>query len=187
MADDANVPRGSRALRWKGLVLTGFSAEVGIALTISVVGGLAYWYQARPRPWNTSAIKAEFDRVDVSHENKIEFYYTLENLTDFDYRLENSRGIHLTGRLTEQGSLSDFREYEKIEYPVFVPAKQRVSFRIEIPYSYPVKEKDNAGPGERETWRKGLKAYLNQEFGNLDGFVLFDENYRYQIIFPKGW
>jgi len=77
----------------------------------------------------------------------------------------------------------------EINYPIFIPAKQRGRYSISLPsYRYPGgKLKDDASKEERQAYGKAISAYVNEKFGNLNGFVLFDEANRYQINFPKGW
>ena len=163
---------------------------VGLVL---LVGGFL-WYQSRPKPrkppkpWNTAAIKADFDRVDSEgKQNSLVFYYTLENTADFDYRVEDGHGILMSAKLLQQKNLSPFGEEEKVDYPIFVPAKKRVQFLVHIGYSCPDRAKENANLEERKRHRKAVENYVMDEMGNLDGFGLLDETNRYEIIFPAGW
>jgi hypothetical protein len=41
---------------------------------------------------------------------------------------------------------------------------------------------DDMRPGQKE-----LKMYVQKEMGNLDGFVLFDGEKKYEVDFPRGW
>jgi len=50
---------------WKRLALISAASGAGFAVALStIVGGFA-WYASRPKPWNTSALKATFERLDV--------------------------------------------------------------------------------------------------------------------------
>jgi hypothetical protein len=65
--------------------------------------------------------------------------------------------------------------------------KKRLRVRIEIPYPYSKTLPSGASLEERRTFRKELEKYVVTEMGNLNGFVLFDNNNRYEIDFPRGW
>jgi len=87
----------------------------------------------------------------------------------------------------EKGLIAFANHYVTTEYPVFVPAKNRVWISLIIPYPYPVKEKDKPNLEERKQFTTEVAKYLTNEMGNLDGFVLFDTANRYEIDFPNGW
>jgi len=119
--------------------------------------------------------------------NDIVIYYTLENTTAFDYRVEDGHDVTMSATLQKEKSLSRFSQQEKIDYPIFVPAKKRVRFAVHLPYPYPVKEKNNDTLEERRKYTAAVEKYVVNEMGNLDGFDLLDETNRYEIIFPGGW
>ena len=122
---------------WKRLVLISASAGAGVAVTLLLIIGGHNWYQSRPKPWDTSAVKATFHYIDTEGVNTtLVFMYTLENTTDFDYRLPDKSRAVVMAKLKKEKSLSDDSGYIKVDYPVFVPAKQRLRFFIHIPYSY---------------------------------------------------
>jgi hypothetical protein len=179
---------------WKRPLLIGVGWGLGTTVGLSVLVGGFLWYQSRPKPprppkpWNTAAIKAEYDTTATEGEkHTIVFYYTLENTTDFDYRVEGGDQILMSATLMRQKNLSPFGENQKIDYPIFVPAKKRIRFPIHIGYACPLKEKENADLEERRKYRRELEKYVMDEMGNLDGFDLLDETNRYEIAFPPGW
>jgi hypothetical protein len=179
---------------WKRPLFIGIGWGLGTAVGLAVLVGGFLWYQGRPKPpkppkpWDTAAIKAEYDHADTEGEkNTIIIYYTLENTTDFDYRIESGDQILMSATLMKQKNLSPFDENEKIDYPVFVPAKKRIRFPIHIGYTCPLKQKENADLEERRKHRRELEKYVATEMGNLDGFDLLDETNRYEIIFSAGW
>jgi hypothetical protein len=181
---------------WKRLAIVSASAGAGLAVTMALIVGGLLWYSSRPhppKPWNTSALKATYDYIDTEGDKRtIVFYYTLENKTDADYKVESGVNATIALHLQRQDSLSVERDesYVKIDYPLFVPAKQRSRFAIHLlAYPYQGKEvlKADASLEERRSFRKALAGYVSKDMGNLDGFVLLDEANRYQINFPKGW
>jgi hypothetical protein len=166
-----------------------------------VLGGVI-WYKSRPeppKPWNTSALKASYDSIDTEGDKStFVFYYILENETNNDYKIENAEHITFAARLEQEKSLSidsmgGADQLFKLDYPLFVPAKQRVRIAIHFAETYGGSEKirgNDYGAASLEELRRFHKAVtddLKKEDSNLDGFVFFDETNRYQINFPRGW
>lgn len=98
----------------------------------------------------------------------------------------NQSGLRLSAKLKEESSLSRFNEVEKIDYPIFVPAKKRVRFSIHLGYPYPLEANPKAYVDERKKYRQAVEKYISDDLSNLDGFDLLDETSRYEIIFPNG-
>lgn len=169
---------------WKKIVLISAAVGAGFAIMGTLIVGVFLWYSSRPKaptPWDTNKITATFDYIDTEGEkHNLVFYYVLDNHTDFDYRIPDDTGISLTGKLEQQKALSSFGKYEEIDYPVFVPARQRVRFGIRIPYPYPENPASPSTKADRA-------AYIRDKMSNLTGFVLFDQMNRTRIDFPKGW
>ena len=177
---------------WKAALLRSAGFGAGFAIVLCTVAGSWYWYMSRPKPpkpWNKAAITAEYDYVHPDGEkNNLTFHYILQNNTDTDYRVDSDGGIEITGKLKQEKGLSAFaRHYVTTEYPVFVPARNRVWISLNIPYPYPVKEKDKPSLEERKQFTTEVAKYVTNEMGNLDGFVLFDTLNRFEIDFPNGW
>jgi len=179
---------------WKRPLFIGIGWGLGTAVGLALIVGGFLWYQSRPKPpkppkpWNTAAIKAEYDDSDTEgNTNTVVISYTLENTTDFDYRVENARDITFSGKLLMENSLSPDSSMVRLDYPILVPAKKRVRFAIHIPFPYPEKMKPNPAPGEGKKYRESVEKFIAKEMNNLDGFDLLDENNRYEIILPAGW
>jgi len=157
-----------------------------------IVGGGFIWYSERPKPpkaWNKQAITAEYDEVDTEGEdNHLTFRYTLQNNTDFDYRFGSSSGIEISAKLREQKGPVEFSQNAiTVDFPVFVPAKNRVRLPIILKYRYPVRETNVPTSEERKQYKTDVAKYVANKLSNLDGFVLFDTMHRYEIDFPSGW
>jgi hypothetical protein len=176
---------------WKRILLRSAGFGAGFAVIVCAVIGGAIWYSERPKPpkpWNKQAITAEYDYVfPEGEQNNLVFRYVLQNNTDSDYRVKSNTGIDITGKLKQQNGFSNFDRFESVEYPVFVPAKSRVRVSINMPYSYPTKEKANATGTETKEFRAAVEKFVTKEMPNLGGFVLFDTLNRYEIDFPNGW
>lgn len=184
----------SKMVDWKRPLLIGIGWGLGTALGVVLFVGGFLWYQSRPKPpkppkpWNTAAIKAEFDRVDTEGEdNNIVVSYTLENTTEFDYRVENGMNLILSARLEKEQSLAPFSKLTKIDFPIFIPARKRVRFPIRLPHPYSAEHKDVTDVADAEKHRQAVEKYMVDKLSNLNGFDLLDETNRYEIIFPAGW
>ena len=176
--------------RW---IIMGASFGAGLAVTLALIIGGYLWYASKPKPpkpWDTKAITATYDFIDTEGDNNtIVFYYTLQNNTDYDYRITDASNFTLMGKLEKQKSLSGAKgdRFLKFDFPLLLPAKQRLRFAIHLDYPYDKKSKAEATKDEREKYRKELSAFLKEKTPNLDGFAIFDELNRYQIDFPREW
>jgi hypothetical protein len=173
--------------RW---IITGLSFGAGLAITLLLIFGVYSWFKNRPRAWDNKSITANYDGVDTEGDkNTLVFYYTLQNNTDFDYSIDDVAKITLLVKLERQKSLSGGKNdsFLKGDFPLFLPAKQRLRFGIHLGYPYEKKGKDNPSREEQVQYRKEVASYVKNELSNVDGFVLFDEAKRYQVDFPPGW
>jgi hypothetical protein len=180
---------------WKNIFLRSAGFGAGIAVIVCLTAGGWIWYHSRPtspKPWNSTAIKAEFDRLDIEGEKStFAFYYVLENTTNFDYRLSNGDTFQLRGMLANEKGLAESSATDStLELPTFLPPKLRARVIIHLPIPYtgqkqsPTDKSDVAG---LRSYRKALADFVNKNMGNLDGFTIFDEANRYEIQLPKGW
>src|SRR5690242_6809659 len=99
-----------KAFSWKRVFIKAAGIGAGFTLMIAILAGVGIWYWNRPRPpkpWNTKALTAEYIDVDVEgQKNTLVFNYTLQNNTDFDYRVGNATGITIGAKLKRENSLS---------------------------------------------------------------------------------
>jgi hypothetical protein len=177
---------------WKRILLRSAGFGAGFALTLCIVVGVWVWYSGKPeppKPWDRKAITAEYDHVrPEGDQNNLRFRYVLQNNTDFDYRIDSDSGIEITAKLQVEKGFGDFSSKSiTTQYPIFVPAKSRVRISLDIPHSYPIKERSDFTPEESRRYRAAVESYVTERLNNLDGFVLFDINRRYEIEFPSGW
>jgi hypothetical protein len=177
---------------WKAVLLKSIGFGAGFAVVLCAVAGSWLWYSGRPKPpkpWNKNAITAEYDYVRPEGDNNyLSFHYILQNNTDLDYLVDSNVGMEVTGKLKREKGLSRFdSHYVTMEYPIFVPAKNRVWLSLNIPYSYSIKEKGKPTADEQKQYTTEVAKYVTDELANLDGFVLFDTSNRYEIDFANGW
>ena len=70
---------------------------------------------------------------------------------------------------------------EWLPLDVYIPAHQKGLAMMDVnKWFY-----EPASPGRVE--EEHLKDFCRRELGNVSGFVLFDENSRYQIELPAAW
>jgi hypothetical protein len=133
----SNPPLG-RASSWKRLAIVSFFGGLGIAFGAALIVSSFIWYKARPKQWNNHAIKAEFDSLGTDGDSRsLTFLYVLENKSDTDFRLENNSSVDLTGKLRQEGALSDDFTYVTVRtYPVVVPAKKRALISLKVPFPF---------------------------------------------------
>jgi hypothetical protein len=180
-----------KELNWKRTFVKAAGFGAGVALMVALVVGAGTWYLHRPKPpkpWDRNALVAEMVHVDTSGENHdITIYYTIENRTDFDYRVADRTNITVTGRLGKWQSLSGSNDYFTIDYPIFIPARQKAYFGIGLHYPYTGDAGIKTTKEDQERQQRELLEFLKKEVPNLAGFVLFDDIRRYEIDFPATW
>jgi hypothetical protein len=161
-------------------------AGVGLVLLVVLLTG-ATALRGRGEPstsWNKEAIKATYLASQLKETDKghstLTLSYDLENNTDSDYRLDDSRQVVIQSRLKSDGSLSQ-QEPLRLSYPVFLPAKQHARLAIEMtqPFAWPAEE-DPAYVAK-------LREFVKQRLANVGEFVLFDQAGRAEIKLPGAW
>ena len=171
---------------WKRLVVICASAGAGFAFALALIVGGLLWHKSRPAPpspWNVSALKASWDRMDFEFiaangkRRTIVFYYALENQTDRDYEVKDGTSMAIYEQSSGKHNLELSEDKElSLDYPVFVPARQRVELPIHLNVTYT--DEDEKKYGKLPDFMRGT---------SIKGFVLFDKANRYQINFPQGW
>lgn len=179
---------------WKNIALKSAFFGIGFSLILIMTIGGYFWYESRPKPikpWDNNAIVAYYDYANtIGEQNKLAFYYTIENKTNSDYSIDDIDKILLYANLNRQQSLSggDIDETLNIEYPVHIPSKHKIRFKINLNYSTDIKSLESGSSNEdREKFNKYINDFISNKFRNLNGFSIFDLKHRYKIEFPAGW
>lgn len=138
------------------------------------------------KPWNSTAIRAEFVELATSHEKgTINFWYTLTNTTDTDYRIDRLDEVTTAG-WTEGDSLYAFNQGISFEVPLIIAAHRKIEamfhFLPAIPFHLRVP--DDASDTAVATYKTNLMNFLRSEYAHLKGFAVLDERTRYEIDFP---
>lgn len=188
-------------MRWlpiRKLPFTSFGSAGLIVATsndgcASVLGVVAWWSSrpAKPKPWNSEAITATYTEIDTEttgDKNQFEFFYTLQNNTDNDYRVETNGNMHLAALLRASDALAFSNgKAARADYPIFVPAHSRVRIGIHLAYSYPDRDNVENSPDVRHDFETRMARYVTDKLSNLEGFVLMDDVNRYKIEMKDGW
>ncbi len=98
--------------------------------------GVALWYVARPKPWDTASIVAAHPPgFNVSEDGKsVSFHYQLENRTSTDYTITTADQIKFTMRLRNGTLLPPFPALDKVLLlPFLIPAKQKAELFFSCP------------------------------------------------------
>jgi hypothetical protein len=132
---------------WKRVVLIAAGFGAGFAICMALIAVTFYWYSTRPRPWNSTALKASFETMELSTNPQqdnysVDFVYSVENTTRRNYEFYPVN-ITVFANLAEEFSSAsekkptlskDFGDYQKdtptIDGPPFIPAQNRARFHI---------------------------------------------------------
>ena len=154
----ASVAPTKRVAWWKRWLVFGAGAGAAFAVTMALIVGVALWYESRPKPpkpWNTEAIKATFVQARTEGEERtLVFLYAIENTTNTDYLLTDKSEALVMLRWQAQKSLSRDPGWTRIDFPVFVPAKERLRFEFHVPLSY--RQGGTPKTGEGLTYEQAL-------------------------------
>jgi hypothetical protein len=181
---------------WKRIAIRGFFGGVGIAVALAIILGVFIWYHnlpERPKPWNTRALKAQWDtmeyRVGATRDVQgypVDFYYNLRNETDKNYPF-SGQALTVMAVLTDGNALSkEFGHYQigeaTVDGPAFIPPSGTARIAVHVSYLYP----DEFTDADKKDAKK-LSEHLNYRLKELNGFVVFDEQNHYRIDLPEGW
>jgi hypothetical protein len=122
-------------------IVVGTSFGAGCALMLAAVYGIWTWHQTRPKTWNSNAIVATLDRIEIdSTQDRLIFNYVLHNRTRTDYRLSGKDQVDFMTRLKDPPSLmlddladkpANFVQMTRLEnLPLFIPAGESVWFSV---------------------------------------------------------
>lgn len=136
---------------------------------------------AGPKPWNSDAIEATFEgvqvrEVDPTHAD-VELVYDLDNRTDSDFQLASGPSTVIMKRLKADGSLSSDTQ-ARLASAAFIPTNNRTRIAIEMADAFPWPAKQGAAADQ------AFRDIVARETSGLQGFVIFDQAWRYQIELP---
>jgi hypothetical protein len=136
---------------------------------------------AGPKPWDSHAIEATFEGVQVQEIDPthatIGFLYDLDNRTNSDFQLASGPSVVIMKRLKADGSLSSEAQ-ARLGSAAFIPTnnRTRISLKMTDTFAWPAKQDANADESFRD--------FVARETSGVQGFVIFDQASRYQIELP---
>jgi hypothetical protein len=177
---------------WRRLFIKAAGFGAGFALMLALVMGVGLWWSERPKPpkpWNSKAITAEYDYARVTGEkNHINFGYVFQNNTDEDFRIDSADELSYAIKLGSQKAISILpKDSFILEFPIVIPARQRVYIPVELNVSYTKSGNDELPLEERKKFRKEVERYFSGKYDNIVAFQFFDEQKRLKIDLPGGW
>jgi hypothetical protein len=177
---------------WKKVLLRAAGFGGGFAVIGAIILGVAVWWSGRPvkpKPWNKTAITASYEAIVVTgKDNTVDVLYTLRNNTDEDYKIADDSSIHF-GVTTRQFQVTNYqdKDFGKFDYPIFVPAKSQVQVVLHIGLTMVEHLKDGATDDEQHDFNTRVAQLMQAAASNVSGFVVLDDNARYEIDLPEGW
>src|SRR6266853_1781646 len=178
-------------MTWKRLILMSASFGAGFAIVVSLIFGGVVLYQSRPRSWNTNALKAHFQTMELSTQPQqdsfiLDFIYDIENKTNRDYEIV-PLNLTVLANLTEGQSLSkEFGHYQTsdavVSGPPFIPAQGKARISIRVTYAYPSEFTAN----DKNDLSKVTKS-VDRRLQELSSLAIFDKTHYYRIDLPEGW
>jgi hypothetical protein len=160
------------------------AAAAGIVLALCIVAGSVLRYMSRPKPaktWNETAIVADnAPEFDSSGENApaISLYYEVVNATDSDYSIETTQQVKILAVLGDGSLAGPIADKAVVRTPVFLPAHRLGNIQLDLKTFHPP-ERSQSESGE--AYRERLRQSMNEQMGNVYGFVVFDDVNHYQI------
>jgi hypothetical protein len=173
---------------WKRPLFIGIGWGLGTAVGLVAIVGGYLWYASRPKPqkpWNTTAIFSSDAAPSFGGSTdgkEVYFTYTLQNATKADYEIGPETEIRITFKNADNSLTEPLpKEVATLRRPVFIPAKQKAMSRLSIVFGNAPHKKATETD---EQFHERLRAFCKEEMGDA-GFVLFDDNNRYQINLPS--
>jgi hypothetical protein len=134
---------------------------------------------------NRTAIRAEFVELATSHEKgTINFWYSLTNTTDADYKIDSLDEITTAG-MTVDHSLYSFNRGISFEVPLIIPAHRNAKaiFHFVPSIDLNLSVHDDASANAVAKYKNNVMNYLRSKYAGLKGFAILDEKTRYEIDF----
>ena len=141
------------------------------------------------KPWNRTAIRAEFVELAASdRKDRIKLWYTLTNTTDADYRIQNMSGI--TTAVSAHGKTDFLYAFNEgmisPEMPLIIPANGKIRAMLTVALQTEKSVPSDASDAMVTIYKNDVMSFLRSKYSKMQGFVLMDEGSSYEIDFPAG-
>lgn len=166
---------------------TFLKSAVGLGLALCIVVGALLWFVPRPKNtkvWNEKALLVhDAPGIDFSEETAtISLVYHIENTTDSDYSIESTQHVKILAVLGDGSLAGPIADKAILRTPIFLPAHHLGTIALHlIAFRRP---EQNQGESA-EAYRKRLRQSMNEQMGNIHGFIIFDDLNRYQVNLGK--
>lgn len=114
---------------WKKALLIGAGWGIGTAFGLAILIGGFVWYRSRPRPWNTTALRATYGGMGIATQPQkdsydVEFLYDVENTAKANYGF-NPATLTVLTKLSDDQRRS-FPVEVRTSFPCFTPRRLRI-------------------------------------------------------------
>lgn len=169
----------------KNTLLKIAAVAAGVTLALCVVAACAFWYTTRLKPWNDKALVCMEPPSFGPLTGDYKFYlsYNVKNNAVDDYTVTAPSELRIEAKLSD-GSLSYPLDdaHVVVRTPIFIPARQLGTVNVRFKLLEPPTQRQ----GETDDqFHERLREFLNDKLSNIQQFVLFDQNHRYQIVLPR--
>jgi hypothetical protein len=104
--------------------------------------------------------------------------YHIENATDSDYSIENTRHVKILAVLGDGSFAGPIADKAVLRTPIFVPAHRLGTIVLHLIAFRPPEQ--NQGESA-DAYRERLRQSMNEQMSNIHGFIIFDDLNRYQV------
>lgn len=165
----------------------GFGVGTGLALALAFLA-IAWWDSrpAKPKPWDTKAVTASYINFRVNDDHDFDFSYSFRNNTDQDITLvDDSALLRIVGK-TSEGDLAECDKCITLKSSSFIPAHKSTQVSLLLHDKSPSGSDAGSSPEATQAHKQALQ-YLRDDYKRLDGFEIFDETRRIEIVMAPGW
>jgi hypothetical protein len=168
------------------LRITFLKGAVGLGLALCIVVGALLWFVSMPKStkaWNEKALLVhDAPATDFSEETAtISLVYHIENASDSDYSIETTQHVKILAVLGDGSLAGPIADKALLGTPIFLPA-HHLGIALHLIAFRPPKQ--NKGESA-EAYRERLRQSMNEQMGNIHGFIVFDDLNRYQLSLGK--
>jgi hypothetical protein len=147
---------------WQKWLIKGAGFGAGFVLTLAALVWGGIWYASRPKPpkpWNRTAIQAEFLVPGASDEkDSINLWYTLRNTTAADYKLNAVSEVTTAAWTANDDAFYGFNQGISFDVPLIIPAHRKTKVRLHLALGNP---RVAGGTSNAQASHESLEAFLS--------------------------
>lgn len=167
--------------------ITFLNSAVGLGLVLCIVVGALLWFVPRPKTtkvWNEQALLVhDAPAIAFSDETAtISLVYHIENTTDSDYSIETTQHVKILAVLGDGSLAGPIADKVILRTPIFLPAHHLGTIMLHLIAFRPPEQ--NQGESTK-AYRERVRQSMNEQLGNIHGFIIFDDLNHYQVNLGK--